>query len=204
MSQPGNPSPALDSALGQDDYYERKATGRCTRSGCPRDAAPDGQLCARHLKRKRRANRDSMRRLSRERREAGLCAAGCGAKCDTWYCPACSIRRRRVPRAALGNALGRDASDSGGTWRDDSSGWRRYRGRGKRGNPGPAVADERDLVDAADALKKGAEGLRYFRSPEVQALPRIQRKAAEDEAVALLALAARFVDEIVDRHRKGP
>lgn len=53
------------------------------------------------------------------------------------------------------------------------------------------------------AIQRGTEGLAYARSAEVAELGRITRQAALNEAAALFAHAARGLDDLVDRLRKG-
>ena len=54
-----------------------------------------------------------------------------------------------------------------------------------------------------DAIRQGTEGLAYVRSPEVAELGRIMRQDAKNEVAALFAHAARGLDDLVDRLRKG-
>lgn len=90
-------------------------------------------------------------------------------------------------------------------FRRDSDGWRRYRGKGRRGAPGAAVNDEQDLADATKALERGRQALAYARSEEVQSLPRIQKRAVLNEALAHLGLAGRTLGEVTQRNQgRGP
>jgi hypothetical protein len=93
----------------------------------------------------------------------------------------------------------------GDPWRKDSDGWNRYRGKGRRGAPGAAVNDAEDLRYALQTLERGAQALAYSRSPEVQELPRIQRRAVVNEALSHLGLAGRTLGDVAARNReRGP
>lgn len=97
------------------------------------------------------------------------------------------------------------AAPTSDPFRRDSDGWRRYRGQGRRGAPGAAVNDERDLADVTKALDRGRRALVYARSPEVEALPRIQKRAVMNEALAHLGLAGRTLGEVTARNSgRGP
>lgn len=154
-------------------------------------------MCPRCLKRHRKRNRERNAAMKTRRRSEGRCAF-CELKSETYRCPAHRIAHGQVSREWS------DAKSSAqpGTdpWRKDNDGWSRYRGKGRRGAPGAAANDEQDLASAKATMERGAAALRYARSPEVQALPRIQKKGAMAEAVAILELAARFLDDITMRN----
>ena len=198
-------SPAVPGAVPDRaaDYQERKLDRRCTRYRCKAQAVDGSQLCKRHGAADRKANASSHRRLRRERRDAGLCACGCGQKSPTWLAPSCAIRLGRVPRSAVPPAVPNRGGRSGGVWRDDADGWNRFRGRGRRGAPPAGANDESDLRMILVAIQRGTEGLAYARSPAVQQLGRISRQAALNESAALFAHAARGLDDLVERLRKG-
>lgn len=111
-------------------------------------------------------------------------------------CGVCAARRPgREPEAAVNASVNADPFR-----REPGTGWKRYRGKGRRGPRAAGVTDEQDLVDAEKALEAGRLALAYARSPEVQAMPRIQRAGVKDAAVARLALAAGFVADVVARN----
>lgn len=176
---------------------DRKAeVGRCTR--CKRTGLPDGAaMCDRCRKRYRKAHRKYQRERRQEARDRGLCGVCLKVKSEAYRCAACVVRQGRVPPSIAAQKPGQNQGDQ---WRADGDGWARYRGKGQRGAPGAAVNDEQDLASAADALEKGRIAMRYARSPQVLALPRIQRRGALNEAIAQLALAARFLDDVVERN----
>ncbi len=108
-----------------------------------------------------------------------------------------------IPRSSVRASV--DSADGPDPFRRDSDGWRRYRGKGRRGAPGAAVNDEQDLQDASKALERGRQALAYARSEEVEALPRIQRRAVLNEALAHLGLAGRTLGEVTQRNQgRGP
>jgi hypothetical protein len=153
-------------------------------------------MCPRCLRKHRKKTREGVARLRERRRAEGKCAA-CELKSETYLCAAHRISYNRVPpewSKAQSNAPDTDL------WRKDGEGFKRYRGRAKRGAPGAQANDEQDLTSASDTLERGRAAIRFARSAEVLALPRIQRRGAMSEAVALLALAARFLDEVCDRN----
>jgi hypothetical protein len=155
-------------------------------------------MCERHHKRKKRQRSKSAAAARDNNRALGLCAF-CPTSSETYRCAVCAAKHGQVPasvRLRMTTGVGTDSDP----WRKDSDGWKRYRGKGRRGPPAAAVNDEQDLKDAERALEKGRQALAYARSPEVQALPRIQRAGVKSEAVAFLAHAARFLDEVVDRN----
>lgn len=123
---------------------------------------------------------------------------GCGTpRKPKQRCAVCAARRpERIRVEAVDSGV--DARDP---FRRDNDGWKRYRGKGRRGAPGAAASDEQDLVDATKALERGRQALAYARSAEVQALPKIQRAGVRNEALAHLGLVARTVEEVTARNR---
>jgi hypothetical protein len=190
-----------------DTYEQRKVDQVCTypsRVPCSRPLAEDSQLCERHLRRARRSKRDSARRVRADRRELGLCADGCGARSARYRCAACSIRTGRIPTTGVDttvdNSPAPDRQWRAGTHESDAT-TKRYRGRAKRGKPPAATLDDQDLRDAIDALEKARRALTYARSPEVVALPRIQRESALRAALDYVKYAGRFEDDVLDRNK---
>ncbi len=138
-------------------------------------------------------------RKVRDRREALGQWRGCGhPKNAGKRCAVCAARRPE--RLAVEAVKAKFTQDRGDPFRRDNDGWKRYRGKGRRGAPGAAVNDEQDLRDAIKHLERGTQALAYARSAEVQALPRIQRRAVMDEAVDRLGLVGRAVTEVVKRN----
>lgn len=184
-------------------YLERKTseTPLCTYPGCDLPPADDHLQCKGH-----RAEHRKRARASAQRRRDQLAAAGKCTQCGTprkpgQRCVVCRARRCRIaPDDAVDNKVDSGGSAQSDQWRKDNDGWARYRGKGRRGAPAAGVNDEQDLRDALKALVAGQKALAYARSPEVQALPRIQRASVRREAAAFLAHAARFLDEVVERN----
>jgi len=142
-----------------------------------------------------------MARLRAARVAEGKCG-GCGTpRAPGKRCGVCVVRRKRVPDDGVNGEVNGNEPAGGDPWRKDGDGWARYRGQGRRGAPTAATNDEQDLHAALETFERGRAALIYARSPEVEALPRIQKRSVRDEAAGLLALAARFLDEIVDRNR---
>lgn len=158
--------------------------------------------CQQHLEEARAAKRAYAKARRERETAAGRCAEGCGRRTRRHRCEVCSIRYGAIPAKKVEQRVDNGAPSASDQWRADPDGFKRYRGRGRRGAPATGVNDERDLADALDALTKGREGLEYARSPLVQALPRIQRRDAINAATSLLALAARFIDDVVDRNKR--
>lgn len=169
---------------------------RCTR--CPAEVPPGEDLCGPCREDHRARCRKAMRAARARRRAAGQCLY-CRRPSDVVRCAACKIAQGRVPKPTTGDYPGDyPAQDK---FRADANGWKRYRGRGRKGPPSIAAQDEHDLAAAAAQLERGREAARYARSAAVTALPRIQRVAAHSAAADELALAARLAGEVVDRLR---
>jgi len=145
----------------------------------------------------RKAAIATMRKV-RDRREALGQWRGCGHPKNGERCAVCAARRPE--RLTVEAVKAKFTQDRGDPFRRDNDGWKRYRGKGRRGAPGAAVNDEQDLRDAIKHLERGTQALAYARSAEVQALPRIQRRAVMDEAVDRLGLVGRAVSEVVQRN----
>ena len=185
-------------------YLERQQTGQCAYSKrCKRELAPDSDLCARHLKRERKRKNEANTAARKNNRLLGLCAF-CPAKSESYRCPVCAVKHGQVPTSRVADSVATDSPASPDPFRRDGDGWRRYRGKGRRGAPGAAVNDEQDLADATKALERGRQALAYARSPEVEALPRIQKRAVLNEALAHLGLAGRTLGEVTSRNSGRP
>lgn len=163
---------------------------RCTR--CPAEVGDGESLCGRC----KVERRETARRLRARRRDAGLCRF-CGqpgpARCDV-----CKIRQGRIPqrgRLTTGDIQG----DS--QWRPDSSGWRRYRGQGRRGPRPVAVVVDQAMAMAQEQIERARVGWQWAGGPGGQALPAIQREAAREAAAAEVDLAIRMAIEAAARIR---
>lgn len=176
-------------------YEERKLAGVCTR-GCGEPAADDQQMCERCLKRFRKQTRNAMRDLRAARRARGCCAY-CETKSASYRCPAHAIKRGEIPTAGVITSVIRGVGDQ---WRRDGNGWERFRGKGVRGAPTAAAKDEADLIEAVKALEKGRKAMAYAHSEPVKKLGRIQQADAREAAAGMLAMAARFVADVMSRY----
>lgn len=194
------------------DYQKRKELGRCTYPGCPDDAREDAGTCERHGEQDRRRKRRSRRRRARaakvllaQRRAKKQCLR-CGGKrlSGEEHCAKCLVTIGDITaRAELVCHKGRDKKSERIEINTsiDKDGRSRYRGQGRRGRQSVAAIDSTDLGYAADAMKRGADGLAYASSAAVASLPRIQREDLKRASTAELLLARRFLDEVLVRHR---
>lgn len=182
-----------------ETYQARLLDNKCTgAAGCQRTPEDGASQCKQHLYAQRKRQRKSMAGL-RARREANGECLTCGTPRKLGQkCVVCVARRTdRIPDEAVNASVNVNPADP---FRRDNDGWRRYRGKGRRGPRAASVGDEQDLRDAEKQLEAGRKALAYARSPEVQAMPRIQRAGAKSAAVAHLALAAGFVADVVARN----
>jgi hypothetical protein len=180
-------------------YLDRKLSGWCTYGACKQRAAEGFQLCSRHRARvnARKAKRTAATRAALF--EAGKCVR-CRKPSTTYRCPGCRIADgTNLPRPSVADGVATDSDQ----WRRDGNGWERFRGKGHRGAPGAASTDEADLTEALKSLEKGRHALEYAHSDAVKALGRIARKDARARAAAILAHAARFIDDVVERNSGG-
>lgn len=79
----------------------------------------------------------------------------------------------------------------------------RSRGRAKRGAPPAAELDAADFNQAILELAAAKDDTIAALSPELATLPSWRRREVLDAALAKAALAGRFIDEILERHRYG-
>src|SRR5678816_4364905 len=158
-----------------ETYQTRLQDNACTgATGCRRAPEDGSSLCKRPRKKQLKRQRQSMAKI-RDRWEAeGKCRT-CGTpRKEGQRCAVCAARR---PERVTDGAVNIAVNATPDPFRRDSDGWKRYRGKGRRGAPGAAVNDEQDLADATKALERGRQALAYARSEEVQSLPRIQKRA---------------------------
>lgn len=200
-SEADDPDPALS------DYYERKVAGACTRTGCPEPAHDDLGLCLPHLQ----DARDRKSKLRDARRNAGKCV-DCGRQAPKRRKPKRGERRfkARCRKCARGNKrelrgnnqhaprssgivtkLEVDAAHPEGRLRQ------RYIGQGRRGRATKAEESRRDIGEAIKTLERARELAEALDDPR---LSKLEKRSREDEVVALVKLAERFSDEVVDRH----
>lgn len=185
-------------------YQQRLEANECTYStACRRSAADGTAYCPRHLKKTRKRVAARMEQIRDQREAAGLWRSCGHPKKLGQRCAVCAAKRpERIVDDAVTASVTAHQTDP---FRRDSDGWKRYRGKGRRGAPGAAVNDEQDLHDATKALERGRQALAYARSPEVERLPRIQKRAVLNEALAHLGLAGRTLGEVTQRNQgRGP
>lgn len=165
---------------------------RCPAEGIPEDQA----LCDRCGRRERKRVRLAMRQIRAARRARGCCAY-CETKSTSYRCPAHAIKRGEIPTSGVTGSVTHGVGDQ---WRRDGNGWERFRGKGVRGAPTAAAKDEADLIEALKALEKGRKALAYAHSEPVRKLGRIQQADAREAAAGMLAMAARFVADVMSRY----
>lgn len=193
-------------------YEQRLVDGECTRCGVelPEDRKADGHsMCAKCHSYVLTAKRRSAKKKRATWKRKKLCGQ-CGGKRRPGgkLCPPCSVRFGAVPRSLVDHYV-----DHGGDRPDEK--WRatveqspdgilrerrRFHGQGKRGRQSGAQLDEQDFLDARRCVEEGWQGLLYFRSAEVQALPRIQRDEVKSAALAKFSRGQRWLEEIIDRN----
>jgi hypothetical protein len=181
-------------------YQTRLESNACTYSeSCGRTPTDDSSLCERHLQKERKRAAAGMKRLFDTRVARGHCGH-CGTPRKAGKrCPRCAAKRGAIAVDALTEKL----TVAADTWRKDGDGWERYRGKGRRGPPPITKVADEDLAAAERELAKARAALAYYASPEVQEQGRIAKQGVKNVAIAQLALAARFVDQIVDVLRGG-
>jgi hypothetical protein len=187
-------------------YQDRKIAGLCTRCGAP---AEDGyQLCPDHRAAQKRYAA-ACYKVGRKAREKGKRCMRCGKgkrKPGSRWCIACLARRGKL--GALGpKKIGittRDRIADRTEFVTEGDGRTRSRYKGKHvGRASAAEMDGDDIRAVRASLQKLETGLAVARSPEVEALPRIQRKEALLAALSHADHARRFLAEMLERHRYG-
>ena len=130
--------------------------------------------------------------------EAGKCAT-CRKPSETYRCPACRVAENcNLPTTGVATSV----AITGDQWREDSDGWKRFRGRGKKGRVGAQADDALDIAEALKCIERGKEALAYAFSPAVAETGAISRRAALNAATAPFRLAVRFLEDVCDRHSK--
>jgi hypothetical protein len=76
-----------------DDYYERKVLGKCTR--CGEQPCEDALMCPKHRKMHNENSKSSARKIRKKRLNYGLCAI-CGKRplITSFHCYDCLIKLR--------------------------------------------------------------------------------------------------------------
>ncbi len=194
-------SPVSDrSSTRADERLDKKADGICVERGCAERASDEAVRCPRHLRAHRKSGRRSRRKRRQELSAQGKCV-DCRRKSGTYRCAACSVKRGRIPTVGVGDGVG-GKPGTPSQWRiEPGTTWNRYRGKGRRGNPGTAPSDAQDLRCARDEIDKASAAIAYAQSDAVRALPRIQRQGVMAAALALLDYAERWIDEVRNRHK---
>lgn len=188
MSQPGN------------TYEGRKLAGLCTWCGKP--AADDSQLCAKHLKRTHKRQRQAMAALRKARRKSGRCAL-CGGKSQRYRCETCATKLTTSRVVSVTDGVTTYAEKQhriSARTAVEADGRRRYRGQLRRGRQTVGDLDEQDLDQLAIQVAKAKAGLAYARRPEAADVPRIQRREAEHAAIGELVMGLRFGFDICIRN----
>ncbi len=195
-------------------YLERKHnaadTNVCTYPGCELEPADGASMCIGHRDAERARKKASIARRRARAKAKGLCSR-CArrprAPSSKWGCPACIIELgvlKRSPNfvARHVDKLQRIRDRTVVSVHGGEEGRSRYRGiLGRRGRGKRVHEDTEDLNDARDAVEKAIAGLAFAASPEVQALPAIQRKEAVQAALSQADHAAGFIEVVLDRHR---
>jgi hypothetical protein len=183
-------------------YEQRKLAGLCTRCGVP--ALEDGQLCAAHRDYERNRTQATITAMRKARRAAGCCIR-CGRKSKRAECVACLVRAGRLPRSAIPRS-NPTVTQSRVDVVVEADGYerRRFVGQGRKGAPSKATLDRMDFKDVAKAVAKFVEQVNggYKLVDEGKLLPG-DADAIAVAALDQLALASRFIDDILDRHRYG-
>jgi hypothetical protein len=167
----------------------QEATKPCAWCGRT-DSCPDPE--GHHQKRKASVRR-AQGKVRRARVALKKCV-DCGEDTKHRRCPTCLIKQRR-PRKVVSNRVSKQSA-----WREDGDGWSRYRGMGKRGQPAASITDAADVRYAIQSLTKAGEALAYAHSLSPDQHTKAQRNTAKQAALAQVAHAGRFIDELLERH----
>lgn len=200
------------------DYERRLVEGSCVYSAiCTAPPPPGESMCAAHAEVRRAKQREAMRKLRRRLRKQRQCI-DCKRPSRTLRCRICrpSTRSLAAEMAPIsGVNLGVNSTDDDRAQRiaaatsqrledDGRPGVRtRYHGRGKKGQPTKLESVATDVRGAALELERALAALARYHSPEVQALPPIQRDGARDAVIEHFALADRFLDEARKATERG-
>lgn len=190
----------------------RQLAGKCCYSGCDDRALDGSDYCAPHDAHERGRDANKKRRRRKRLAQAGLCVGGCGTKVGKRGSR--KLKRCRACRKALRDEARLRRSVPGdpgsvpgeGNWRPDydpktGSEIQRYRGKGRRGRLTlEEQLDEirRDVLFAIEKLRDCARSIDVLKTPDVQELPPLQRRAAYREVADLAGQAGRLTDAVED------
>lgn len=192
----------------QGRYEGRKLDGLCVQCGAA--AAPDRELCPKHLEAARKANAASKKAAREAERAKGLCATGCGRPSATYRCFVCSVRAGEKPAESAQNTphgvhagvhAGRARTHPRTVAITEGDGRTRNRGVGqtRRGRVSFADQDAQDARHIATQVERAIVELAAAHS--VTDLPKTQRADRLHAALARFDLVQRFIGELLDRHR---
>lgn len=143
-----------------------------------------------------------MARLRRKRRRARTCI-DCGQERPRGQslCEGCKLARGRIPKRVASGADEQAARERrlAAATRKHEDGRTRYHGQQKRGSQPQLQLDGQDLGYARDMLDRGETGLRYYETPDIQAMPRIQREDVKADALHRLGQAVGHIEDVMRR-----
>lgn len=184
----------------------RKSANVCVRKACGRAPKDDSDFCPKHHRAQLKYQRAYMKR-KRARWEADGKCTRCGRdrKRGSKWCVTCLIQTGKVHhqdrKSDVENRQGRVAARLI-PWENSPTNANRVRLRGgKRGAVPKAQIDEQDLEDAARGILHGGIGLKLLASQPTSEVSRAEKRRAELAALDMLASAARFVRDVLARHR---
>lgn len=191
-------------------YQQHKEGELCTWSGdsCQRPHAPDSSLCEKHLRKKRKANRERNQRIRDERRENGEClyclpTNGKPAKvvAPETSCVPCRIRRGRLAGVNPPTLLSEDerAARIASATVKGEDGRLRYHGQRKRGSQPVLQLDDQDVALTLESIRAGQIGLHLYEQAVAARAPIIQREDLKSAALHQLSRAQDHLDEILGR-----
>lgn len=187
-------------------YADRKGGDDCLR--CSRPHTVDSPYCAEHLASEVERVRLAMRKLRADRKQSRICAWCPNRSGKQRLCKTCRRKRNRgvvtapapVVTQPTQSPWARDGERNQTRAITEADGRTRNRGvgRGKRGHPSRADRDTWCLRVLRSELELAAVAVSASHSPEVAAMPRIQRDAIVQDALSHLGLLERQLDELVD------
>lgn len=188
----------------------KRIRGECLYDGC-RDAAPDGDYCAKHDAHERGRDASKKRRRRQRLAKAGLCVDGCGKKigkrgrADGSFvqrrCPACAKVRNEAAKKKRQGVPGGSKDVPGSTvetkaervarrmkeWENSPQNAGRIRMRGgKRGAPSMKDRDFRYLAELERGVAGYRRALELAYGPDFANVGREQQAAARREAYGVL------------------
>lgn len=179
---------------------------QCTYGRCRRAPTDGSDLCARHLrgKRKRQARWVAAKRARRE--AARLCIwcpeSGPPRPADGGNsCKPCRIRRNRVRDTEHGVDTGVDnrAERIAARTRTHADGRTRYHGQPRRGGLAKRDLNRQDIELARECFETFVEGIQMIETDDVKKLPRIQRDGVVSAVAHQGDRTSRHIDDILER-----